>query len=248
MNNKEFAKRAFSISKLKTLYVKGGFGAPASAKNKTRYSNSYAYNKKRADKINACTPDTYFFDCCGLAKGILWGFSANPNAVYGGAEYASNGVPDYNEDGFRRISNTTTKWEGIPIGAGLYMKGHMGIYIGSGLAVEASPIWKDGVQVTAVGNLGNVDGYKTRTWECWGKIPYVFYEEAPKEDDELITKIEVKNAKTGEIVTLEGIHKNQKNYIALADLAAQGFAVVDWDGQHPVLAPVHKCCCVKVDE
>lgn len=245
MNNKEFARKAIEISRLKTLYVKGGFGAPASAKNKARYSNSYEYNKQRAGKINACSSDTFFFDCCGLAKSILWGFSANPNAVYGGAEYGSNGVPDISEERFRIISNPTTKWKDVPVGAGLYMKGHMGIYIGDGLAVEATPKWKDGVQITAVGNLGKKDGYNTRTWESWGKIPFIFYE---KEDNEVITDIKVKNAKTGEIVTLKGIHKDQQNYIALADLAEHGFAVVGWDGEHPVLAPIHKCCCAKVDE
>lgn len=188
MTNYEFAEKALSIVKLKTLYVKGGFGAPLNASNKKRYSNSNAYNKSRSAKINKATYDTFAFDCCGLAKGILWGFSADTAKNYGGAVYASNGVPDISEAGFLAKSyNVSTAFKDIPVGACLYMKGHMGIYIGDGLAVEATPIWNDGVQISKVGGMNAKGTFPIRNWTSWGQIPYVDYVEK-EDDDDMLTQ------------------------------------------------------------
>lgn len=176
MNNKEFAQKAVEISKLKTIYVNGAFGAPASDTNKKRYtSGNNAYNNKHSAAINKADPGSYFFDCCGLAKGILWGFGADLTKNYGGAKYKSNGVPDLSDAGFMKVSNISTDWKRIPVGACVYTTGHMGIYIGDGLAVEATPAWKNGVQITAVENISRKPGYNYRTWKCWGTIPYVKY-------------------------------------------------------------------------
>lgn len=187
MNNFEFAEKAIAITKLKTLYVKGGFGAPLNAHNKKRYISSSAYNKARSHMINRATYDTFAFDCCGLAKGILWGFSADTTKNYGGSVYKSNGVPDLSEAGFLSKSYNVSKvFNDLPIGACLYTKGHMGIYIGGGLGVEATPAWQNRVQITKVGGM-NADGdYPVRTWTCWGMIPYINYVE--KEDDDDMTQ------------------------------------------------------------
>ena len=50
-------------------------------------------------------------------------------------------------------------------------------FFGGGLAVECTPAWKNGVQITAVANIGSKSGYNARKWKKWGKIPYVTYEE-----------------------------------------------------------------------
>ena len=63
----------------------------------------------------------------------------------------------------------------IEVGEVVWMDGHIGVYIGDGLAVECSPKWKNCVQVTAVGNIGSKRGYNTRTWAKHGKMPYVSY-------------------------------------------------------------------------
>lgn len=55
------------------------------------------------------------------------------------------------------------------------MSGHIGIYIGNGLAVECTPKWANKVQITAVGNIGSKAGYNTRTWTKHGRIPWVDY-------------------------------------------------------------------------
>lgn len=53
------------------------------------------------------------------------------------------------------------------------MSGHIGVYIGGGLAVECSPKWENCVQITACNRI--ISGYNTRTWTKHGKIPYVSY-------------------------------------------------------------------------
>lgn len=56
----------------------------------------------------------------------------------------------------------------------MWLPGHIGIYIGEGLAVESSPKWADGVQITAC-NCSKA-GYHRRNWEKHGKLPYVTYD------------------------------------------------------------------------
>ena len=62
-------------------------------------------------------------------------------------------------------------------GAAVWLPGHIGVYIGDGLAVECTPKWRNKVQVTAVSNIGTKAGYNARKWTKWGKIPYISYEE-----------------------------------------------------------------------
>lgn len=184
MKSDKFIQTAKDIAtKYKTLYIYGCFGAPMNEKNKIRYSNNYAYNKQpeRTAKIKAASPDTFGFDCVCLIKGILWGWKGNINATYGGAVYASNGVPDTDAGGMfnNYCTNKSTNFKNIVPGELVWMSGHIGIYIGDGLAVESTPIWKDGVQITAVGNIGKKSGYNTRTWTKHGKSVFIDYSQEP---------------------------------------------------------------------
>ena len=93
MKSTEFVAKLKHIAlDLNTLYVWGAYGAPATAANKERYLNES--NAKRATAIKTASSDTYFFDCSGTVKSVLWGFDGNKNARNGGAKYGSNGVPD----------------------------------------------------------------------------------------------------------------------------------------------------------
>ena len=166
----------------KTLYVMGCFGSPMNATNKKRYTSNYEYNEQasRTKKINSATSDTFGFDCVCLIKGILWGWNGNVNATYGGAKYGSNGVPDVGADGIMNYcTEVSTNFSNIQVGELVHMGGHVGIYIGDGLAVECTPIWKDGVQITAVGNIGKKTGYNTRTWKNHGKLKFIDYSGTP---------------------------------------------------------------------
>lgn len=186
MSAQQLADKAKSIAtNYKTLYVMGCFGAPMTAANKKRYIDNYEYNRRaaRTAMIQAASADTFGFDCVCLIKGILWGWSGNPNAVYGGAKYGSNGVPDVNADTMISMcSGVSANFSGIAVGEAVWMSGHIGIYIGNGLAVECTPAWQNKGQITAVGNLGSKTGYNTRTWTKHGKLPWVSYgaETAPK--------------------------------------------------------------------
>lgn len=172
----------------KTLYVMGCFGAPMTAANKKRWieKEHYDYNNKtaRASLINAASADTFGFDCVNLIKSILWGWSGDTKKTYGGAKYKSNGVPDVNADGMIKLcSDVTTNFSDIQPGEAVWCKGHIGVYIGNGLAVECSPAWKNKVQITAVKNIGTKSGYNARQWTKHGKLPYIEYEEHVVVDD-----------------------------------------------------------------
>lgn len=160
-----------------SLYVMGAWGAVASDENKQKYAyNSYDYNKKRKSKILAASRDTFFFDCVCLIKGILWGWIGDINQRYGGAVYASHGVPDIGEDQMiNQCKNVSTDFSSILPGCAVWISGHIGIYIGEGLVIESTPSWEDGVQRTALGNLGKISGYNARTWTKHGQLPYVDY-------------------------------------------------------------------------
>ena len=162
----------------KTLYVLGCFGAPMTAKNKERYTKNLDYNMKasRQKMINAASADTFGFDCVCLIKGLLWGWDGDTSHIYGGSDYKSNNVPDIGTESIINVcSGVSADFSKIQVGELLWMKGHVGIYIGDGLAVECTPAWKNCVQVTAVHNINKKAGYNGRAWTKHGKLPYVEY-------------------------------------------------------------------------
>ena len=182
MKARALVDKAVDIAKNhKTLYVLGCFGAPLTGGNVTRYCNNYAYNKDadRTAMIKAAanqSPPVYGFDCVCLIKGILWGWSGNPSATYGGAKYTSNGVQDIDADQTIKVcTGVTTDFSSITLGEAVWCSGHIGIYIGDGLAVECTPKWENKVQITAVANMGAKSGYNARTWTKHGKLPWVDY-------------------------------------------------------------------------
>lgn len=210
MKATDFVNKAVDIAKnYKTLYVMGCFGAPMNSYNKKRYINNGAaggYNARsdRKAMIQAASADTFGFDCVCLIKGILWGWNGNQNKSYGGASYASKGVPDIGANGMIQVcSGVSTNFSNIVPGEAVWKEDHIGIYIGNGLAVECTPAWQNKVQITAVGNIGSKSGYNTRQWTKHGKLPYIDYSEqaqtpapAPKKTiDELAH--EVINGKWG---------------------------------------------------
>ena len=180
MKASEFVKKLKDVAEnYKTLYVMGCFGAPMTAKNKERYCNNHDYNKKesRTKLIQAATDDTFGFDCVCLIKGILWGWNGDKTKTYGGAGYAVNGVPDISADSMIKVcSGVTTDFSNIEVGEAVWCSGHIGVYIGDGLAVECTPAWKNRVQITAVRNIGTKSGYNARTWTKHGKLPYIQYD------------------------------------------------------------------------
>lgn len=175
MNNLELVSKLKDIAlNYKTLYVLGCFGAPLTAKNKARYTRNNTFNAGRANLINAQTEDTFGFDCVCLIKGVLWGWNGDTKKTYGGAIYSSNNVPDIGADTIiNKCKNVSTDFKNIEIGELVWMSGHVGIYIGNGLAVECSPKWKNKVQITSCNCT--LTGYNRRDWKKHGKLPYIDY-------------------------------------------------------------------------
>lgn len=182
MKASELVRRHIDVAKnYKTVYMWGCFGAPVGGTIIDEKSAQYPgwYTGGRITYLTSLIGKVYFgFDCVNLTKGILWGWDGNKNAYYGGAKYASNGVPDVSADGMiaKCKDVSSTGWDKLIPGEGLWMPGHWGMYIGGGLAVECTPIWKNGAQITAVQNIGTKAGYNARKWQKHGKLPWVEYD------------------------------------------------------------------------
>ena len=168
------------VNKYKTLYVMGCFGAPMTEKTKTRYINGYSFNRKpdREEKIRAATADTFGFDCVCFIKALFWGWRGDANQVYGGAVYKSNGVPDMGADQMiKACTEVSEDFSTIVPGELVWQPGHVGIYVGDGLAAEATFEPEEGVQLQCVLPMGVKEGMPATGWVKHGKLPWVSYEE-----------------------------------------------------------------------
>ena len=198
MTAAEFCAKAVDIAdNYKTAYMLGPWGWPATAKmiqRATTQGSNAKTNRQWLPQANAIKDRGFLFDCVGLIKGILWGWDGDLSRTYGGAGYACNGVPDYDAkkmiDCCREVS---ADFSDIVPGEAVWMDGHIGVYVGEGLVVEATPKWQGGVQRST---LANTAGSKTlpgtagaRTWTKHGKLPWVDYaaQETEKEDEEMFT-------------------------------------------------------------
>lgn len=241
MKASEFVKKAKDIAmNYKTLYVMGCFGAPMNAKNKKRYTtieNEYNRDPDRVSMIYAASDDTFGFDCVCLFKGILWGWSGNKNHVYGGAKYISNGVPEMGANQMITIcEKVSTDFSHVKVGEILWCKGHVGVYIGDGLAVECTPSWDNCVQITAVKNIGTKRGYHARTWTKHGFLPYIEYD-VPNETEQKPVQTSTKlKYEVGKIVKFSGTKQYASANASVGVAAKSGRAkitAVSATGKHP---------------
>lgn len=241
MTNKELAAKLKEIAtKYKTLYVMGCFGAPMTPANKTRYCNNHDYNRNpsRTAMIKAASADTFGFDCVCLIKGVLWGWNGNASAIYGGAKYASNGVPDIGADTMiTKCSGLSTDFSNIEVGEAVWMEGHIGVYIGGGLAVECSPKWANKVQITACNCTKS--GYNRRNWTKHGKLPYITYikEEPAPPAQPSGGALSINDLSVGDIVSFTGgTHYSNANAATGKAVKASAAKVTAKypTGKHPV--------------
>ena len=167
-----------------TVYASGAFGASIGNfpnQLKRYYDNTLSKcGKTYAEKVLTAAedPPAWCFDCCGLIKGILWGWDAVPGSTYGGALYKSNNVPDSSANSMITVcSDVSTDFSGIIPGELLWIDGHVGVYVGDGYAIESSTAWLDKVQKTVVLNIKKVgSGEHGRKWTKHGRMPWVEYE------------------------------------------------------------------------
>lgn len=183
MTAAELCAKAVDIAdNYKTSYMLGPWGWPATSKMITRATtqgSSAKTNRQWLPQANAIKDEGFLFDCVGLIKGILWGWDGDLSRTYGGAGYACNGVPDYDAkkmiDCCREVS---TDFSTIVPAEAVWMDGHIGVYVGGGVVVEATPKWKGGVQRSTCLNASGKQLPGTagsRTWTKHGKLPWVDY-------------------------------------------------------------------------
>ncbi len=77
-----------------------------------------------------------------------------------------------------KFVNPSTDFRNIVPGEAVWLKGHIGVYIGGGKVIECTPAFKNCVQVTACLNIGAISGMNGRRWNKHGKLPYIIYDTA----------------------------------------------------------------------
>lgn len=189
MNNFEFTTKA------KEIYEKYD----------TIYSWGSFMNKSKNGKL--CT------DCSGFIKGILWGYPTN-------GKYQSNGVPDINADTMiNRCTNVSTDFSNIEIGEVVWVKGHIGIYIGNGEVLEATSKWSSKLQKTALLNHKAIKGLNGRVWAKHGKLPYLSYSKGVsnvyvvKKGDTLSKIANIYKVSVNELAALNNIKNKNLIYV-----------------------------------
>lgn len=178
MKSKDFIKMLQKALNSNTVYALGMWGQVINDSiitSKTRQYPSF-YTSARVAQLNSLKGKNYFgFDCVCLVKSVLWGWEDNPAKSNGGAKYASNGVPDIGADTIiTKCKNVSTDFSKIVPGALVWMKGHVGVYIGNGQCIECTTNWTSKVLQSTLKNNG-VKGQFERTWTKWGLLPYVDY-------------------------------------------------------------------------
>ncbi len=165
MNNLEFIDKLKYIVDKKTVYMWGCFGQEVTFPLINQKSNQYQtwYNSERIKLFESlANKDVYAFDCVNLIKGILWGWNDGKVTYLGNRE-----VPDVNADKFITLcEDVSTNFNSIEVGNAVWLKGHIGVYIGNGKVIECTPKWDNGVQEVRLNR---------RDWKKHGKIPYIDY-------------------------------------------------------------------------
>lgn len=185
MKVKDFVEMAKKIqSEYKTTYMWGVFGAPVSERIIQEKSRQYPdyYKIQEQNRLRKLIGTHFGFDCVCLIKGIDWGWRGDKGHLHGGAVYAS-GAPDLSADGMISVcTNVSEDFSKIEIGEAVWIPGHIGIYVGNGLVVEATPSWDNGVQLSTFNGAKEAKG-KMRRWKKHGKLPFIDYSE-PVQDIE----------------------------------------------------------------
>lgn len=145
-------------------YVYGTFGYPLGenllAEKARQYPKDVGENEQfiRAHWLGRRT-----VDCMGLIKSYMW-YDPAANSI----GYNTGEMPDVGCDTLFAQATEKGTIDTIPEVKGLavYAKGHIGVYIGDGYAIDAQST-TEGVTKTKI---------STRKWTHWFKIPYVQYE------------------------------------------------------------------------
>lgn len=203
MTGEEFALKCQEVLKYKTCYAKGTFGQCATSAFIRKKAKQYPawYTAARIRNLEALPDDTRLFDCVGLIKAVFWNF---PNTVY-----ISNGLKDQNDQKmWESCKDRSEDFSNIQIGELVWMQGHVGLYIGNGKAIECTGAWENKVLISAVSNIGFIQGLHHRRWTGHGKLPFLTYGKAEGSNSNEKPKVDYSNypvlikGSTGEYVKI----------------------------------------------
>ena len=158
------------------------------------------------------------FDCVCSVKSVLWNWKEDKNAPHGGANYKSNGVPDFTcNGGLDYCTDVSKDFHNITPGEYLCMKdtqyNHVGIYLGNGEVFEVTTAWGvDGATISGIDG----QGYRYRgsegslRWTYHGKLQWIDYEEKPMKH------------KVGEVVEINGVYVSSTSTEKLTPAVTKG--------------------------
>lgn len=146
----------------KTVYMWGGLMKTVTQDFIDYKKKQYPkyYSEARVKQLQTKIGNYYGCDCVGLIKSYLFGGINSP-------KYKSKW--DTNTRGMYSVSKTKGTIETLPEVQGLilYMKGHVGVYIGNGECIECTlGKYGDGVVKTKVAGRG---------WTHWLQLPWLDY-------------------------------------------------------------------------
>lgn len=161
MNKTASGLVAYAKAQLGKPYWYGTFGNKATQSLLTSKANQYPahYGKDRMSTYKSQIGERVH-DCVGLIKGYLWSETPTSSPEY-------NFAQDESANGMRgrcKESGLIATIPEIP-GVLVFMKGHVGVYIGNGKVIEAKG-FNYGVVETAL---------EDRKWTHWGKCPWITY-------------------------------------------------------------------------
>lgn len=229
MTNKEFVQQVQNILAQKTIYAKGAIGTYVTESTINSLRKSYPvwyYASKIKSRYAPLYGKGYYaFDCSGMIKQAIWGFEPQQKDYRCTKGYEINGISDFQVDtvsSIKKVAVISEDWKNIEVGEILFTPGHVGVYIGEGLAIECTTAWTCNVQKTAVQNIGKKNGYNSRSWKYHGKLYCIDYEKEKEQPDTVTVKLNVlkKGVKSEQVKTLQFI------------LSAKGFK--DADGKQLV--------------
>ena len=157
----EYAKKCL---KMPTVYMWGGMMRMISVSNLAYMTEQYKnrYTQDRISYLETLIGKKYSCDCVGLVKSYYWDGIGSPN-------YSLE--TDLETEGMFNIASNKGTIDTLPEEPGiiLWMKGHVGVYVGSGKCIECTwGSYGDGVVQTRVNGRG---------WTHWLKIPMIDYSE-----------------------------------------------------------------------
>ncbi len=186
MTAKEFIEKVKEVQKTNTAYMWGTYGQVLDNALIDYKANQYPSKNTpaRVARHKQLVGKGYSaWDCVGLIKGILWGWEKGKSPKYRGSE-----VPDVGSDSMYKnyTTNQSTDFKNILPGEVVWITGHIGVYIGDGLVIEATSRatggFTDNVLISALGNHGPVKGYPTRSWTHHGRLRWIDYTAVPQPD------------------------------------------------------------------